>query len=233
MRLGEPASSAADLLPARTRPDGVNATTFVHSYLKALILDLVLPPDTLITEMDVAKATGLSRTPIREALLRLHEERLVEIFPRRGALVPKITARQVRELYELRLLLETHAAESICQQHLETTGRLLELCDRQERMDAAGASVPDLIRVDREFHAGLMAAAGNSVITAMYTSLGDHFQRTGVLSFSLDRGRSATAVADHREIALALQRFDLSAALAGLERHLRHRPETFLQMVPD
>jgi len=219
-RPGIAVGAADGLLPVVQRTGGQNATAFVHGYLKELILDLVVQPKTLITEMDVARATGLSRTPIREAFLRLHEERLVEIFPRRGALVSPITARQIRELYEVRFLLEFHAAEVICTERLSAADTLTPLCTEQATLYAEGALPPALIRVDRQFHSELIAAAGNTVMSTVNDSLGDHHQRTGVLSFSLDRRRCEMAVEQHLEITAALAGFDLKRARRAIERHL-------------
>jgi DNA-binding GntR family transcriptional regulator len=220
MRLAQQSRVGDGDLPEARRPAGMNATIFVHGYLKQLILDVAIPPDTLLTEMDVAKATGLSRTPIHEAFLRLHEERLVDLLPRRGALVPRITARQVRELYDVRLLLESRAAEIICTDRVPSADKLTALCDEQDGLDRRGAPVPELIAVDRQFHSALIGLAGNTVMSTVNDSLGDHHQRTGVLSFTLDRQRCRIAVEQHRRIADALSRFDFPSARAGLEEHL-------------
>ena len=219
MRFAAPVRLRDGSLPTVSRPKGQNATHFVHDYLKQLILDLTIPPDTLIMETDVVAVTGLSRTPIREALLRLHEERLVELLPRRGALVPRISAGQVRELYDVRLLLETRAAEIICEDGIYVTNRLLALCDEQDELDRSGALASALIQVDRRFHSTLIAMAGNSVMAAINDSLGDQHQRVGVLSFTLDRRRCAIAVENHRAIARALAERDLPATKKTLEEH--------------
>jgi DNA-binding GntR family transcriptional regulator len=220
MRFGEGIHPAADTLPPAEKPEGQKATEFAHDYLKGLILDLVLAPGTIVTEMNVANATGISRTPIREALLRLHEERLVELLPRRGALISGITPRQIRELYDVRQLMEGRAVEIICADRVPVSERLEQLCDLQERLDREGASAGELIKVDRQFHSLLIAATGNSVLEMINESLGDHHQRTGVMSFSLDRGRCAVAVKQHRELAHALAGFDLAASRSILEQHL-------------
>jgi Transcriptional regulators len=220
MRQCDPTPLQDGVLPNAVRPAGQDATSFVHGYLKDLILDLTLQPGTVITEMDIAKTIGLSRTPIRAALLRLHEERLVELLPRRGALVTWITARQVRELYEVRVLLELRAVEIICQDRVPIAEELLRTCAEQEELDGNGAPPTVLIRVDRRFHSLLIAAAGNNVMEMVNDSLGDHNQRTGVLSFSLDSHRCQVAVGQHREIAQALSNFDLEAAKDGVQRHL-------------
>ena len=233
MRVDGTGDATRAALPSVVRPEGYHATTFVHDYLKDLILDLTVAPGTLLTEKEVAAATNLSRTPIREAFLRLHEERLLEVQPRRGALVPRITSRQVRELYEVRLLLEARAAEVICAERIPTESRLMPVVDEQDRLYAAGASAPELIRVDRRFHATLIAAAGNTVMATVNESLGDHHQRTGVLSFSLDRTRCETAIVQHRAIAKALAAFDHDAARAEIEQHLVRGEREFERLLRD
>ncbi|NYJ76487.1 GntR family transcriptional regulator [Allobranchiibius huperziae] len=220
MRLAQQVRLDDGGLPRVRRPDGVNATTFVHSYLKQLILDLKVSPDTLLTEMDVANATGLSRTPVHEAFLRLHEERLVDLLPRRGALITQITARQVRELYDVRLLLETHAARLICQERIDQGDKLVSLVNEQNELYQRGADAPALIAVDRQFHSTILALAGNTVMATVNDSLGNHHQRTGVLSFTLDRDRCRTAVEQHRHITTALADFDLATAERSLREHL-------------
>lgn len=221
MRIGGTTARIADGgLPRATRPSGLPAAEFVHDYLKDLILDLVIAPDTLITEPDVSEATGLSRTPIREALRRLHEERLVEVSPRRGAVVAGLGARQVRELYDVRLLIESHAAELLCADRVPVSHRLDPLCDLQEERYEADASAAELIRIDRRFHTELIAAAGNTVMSVLNESLGDHHQRTGVLSFTLDRTRCRQAIDQHRAISQGLAAHDLDATRAALQEHL-------------
>ncbi|MGI8415042.1 MAG: GntR family transcriptional regulator [Nakamurella sp.] len=117
--MGQSTQAADGQLPAVERADGQNATVFVHGYLKELILDLVVAPNTLITEMDVARATGLSRIPVREAFLRLHEARLVEISSRRGALVSPTTG-------VLSFSLDRQRCEKAIVQHREITEALAD-----------------------------------------------------------------------------------------------------------
>lgn len=214
--------------PRMPRVQGQNATEFTHHYVKDLILDLEIAPDAVITEKQVIAAIGLSRTPVREAFLRLQEERLVTLVPRGGAKVARITARQVRELAETRLLLENYAAEQICQHRIPTQTKLMALIERQETLVA----IPDLIRVDRAFHAALVAAIGNTVMSSVYESLGDHQQRNGVLAFTLEPVRRSTATQHHRAIADALSEFDLSAAKRAIAEHLTISEQGYQRLLP-
>src|ERR1700755_2590401 len=85
------------------------ATRRAHAHLKAQLLDGAYPDGTLLSEGEIAKALGMSRTPVREACLQLEGEGVLKLYPKRGALVVAVSAREVDELFEARLLVERHA----------------------------------------------------------------------------------------------------------------------------
>src|ERR671939_1868436 len=91
----------------------VSATTRVYQHLKRAILEQLHPGGTLLTEAEVAEAVGVSRTPVREALLRLESEGLVALYPKRGALVLPVSAQEIADVIEARTLVEVHAAERV------------------------------------------------------------------------------------------------------------------------
>ena len=196
------------------------AKDFAYSYVKGLIIDFTLPPGHIVTEMDVARVTGLSRTPVREAFLRLDAERLIQLLPRRGALITQVTARQVRELSQTRLILELHAAREICAREIPMERVLMPLVERQEQLVAEQAAKPEIIACDREFHLSIVRAVGNNELTELYASMGDRQQRTGVASFLAQPGRAEQAAQHHRALAEALVGFDLPAAEEMLRIHL-------------
>ncbi|HEX3778922.1 MAG TPA: GntR family transcriptional regulator [Pseudonocardiaceae bacterium] len=213
-------------LPVVARPADVPAKDFAYSYIKDLILDLTLPPGHIVTEMDVATVTGLSRTPVREAFLRLDAERLIQLIPRRGALVTVVTARQIRELSKTRLVLELHAAQEIVANRIEVAETLFPLIEKQETLLAQGVGYPEVVACDRAFHTAIISAVGNTELTELYRSMGDRQQRTGVTSFSAVPGRAEVAAPHHRRIAEALKRFDLAEAEDALREHLeRNAPD--------
>ncbi len=213
-------------LPVVARPADEPAKDFAYRYIKDLILDLTLPPGHIVTEMDIATVTGLSRTPVREAFLRLDAERLIQLIPRRGALVTTVTARQIRELSKTRLVLELHAAQEIVANRIEVADTLFPLVEQQAELLADGAGFREVIAVDRAFHTAIVAAVGNTELTELYRSMGDRQMRTGVASFTNIPGRAETAVPHHRRIAEALKRFDLDDVENALRDHLeRNAPD--------
>ena len=219
-------------LPVVRRPPDVPAKDFAYDYVKRLIVDLTLPPGGIITEMDIASVTGLSRTPVREAFLRLDAERLIQLLPRRGALVTLVTARQIRELSRTRLALELYAVRELCERRIPVAEQLWPLVHRQRALQDQDAPCPEVIACDREFHTTIVRAVGNTVMTELYASMGDRQQRTGVAAFLAQPGRADLAVEHHRQITEALERWDLAAVEEMLREHLDRHTEELERYLP-
>jgi DNA-binding GntR family transcriptional regulator len=219
-------------LPVVHRPPDTPAKDFAYSYVKKLIVDLVIPPGDIITEMDIAGVTGLSRTPVREAFLRLDAERLIQLLPRRGALVTPVTARQIRELARTRLALELHAVRELHERRIPVVEQLWPLVHRQRALLEQGAPYPEIIACDREFHTTIVRAVGNTVMTELYTSMGDRQQRTGVAAFLAQPGRAEFAVDHHQVIVEALERDDLAAVEQELRNHLGRNTDELERYLP-
>lgn len=219
-------------LPVVRRPADATATDFAYGYVKRLIVDLTLPPGDIVTEMDIATVTGLSRTPVREAFLRLDAERLIQLLPRRGALVAPITARQIRELSRTRLALELYAVQEVHGRRIAVAGELWPMVRRQRTLTVRGAGYPEIIACDREFHTAIVRAVGNTELTELYTSMGDRQQRTGVAAFMAQPGRAEIAVEHHQRIVEALERHDLDATQDLLREHLDRHAEDLERYLP-
>jgi DNA-binding GntR family transcriptional regulator len=211
-----------------TRTEGTPAKDFAYEYVKRQILEFVLPPGHIVTEMDIATVTGLSRTPVREAFLRLDAEGLIELLPRRGALVSPVTVRQIKELSETRLVLELYAAQQICRLRIACADELDDLVGRQRALTASGAAYADVIECDVAFHTRLVGAVGNTELTRLYESMGDRQRRTGVAAFRAQPGRPQSALDHHQGIVAALAAYDEPAAEAMLREHL-HRSTPVLE----
>src|ERR1700761_3689921 len=99
-----------------TNPNGgsrVAAKDRAHDYVKRQVLTGAFPGGELISEGEVAGALGMSRTPVREAFLRLEAEGLLRLYPQRGALVVPVSSEEARAVIEARLLLEQFAATKV------------------------------------------------------------------------------------------------------------------------
>lgn len=208
-------------LPPAIRDTGEAAPDFVYKYLKELIVTLEVTPRTVITEMMVASAVDVSRTPVRQAFLRLAAERLIEIVPRRGAVVTPISLRQLRELADTRAVLEEHSAKVICERRLEIASQLDHWVERQKF--ATSAPVPnelEVMQADRSFHQAIVFALGNTELSTLYQSLGDRQMRTGIALFRANPARMKMALDHHVRIVDALRTGDAEQAQKEIREHL-------------
>ena len=166
--------------------------------------------------------TGVSRSPVREALNRLAAEGYLELHPRRGAMVCPLSAGKLRELYEVRLMIETHAARQTCRQQREIPGQLSELCDAHEA--TAADDLLNCVEINRMFHRTLVASAGNVVLVQVFDGLQAPLTRLAMLSLKRGLGKNEVIEHEHREILEALTAHDEERALEVLNRHLKLMP---------
>ncbi|WKX71434.1 GntR family transcriptional regulator [Streptomyces sp. XD-27] len=210
-----PSAAAPASAPAKQPP----AAERVYAHVKQGVLDRSYEGGTLLTEGDLAEAVGVSRTPVREALLRLEVEGLIKLYPKKGALVLPVSAQEIADVVETRLLVEEHAARKAVPAPPSLLARLEELLERQEREAAAG----DLAAVavsDRCFHAEIVRHAGNQILSRLYDQLRDRQLRMGVAVMHAHPDRIAKNIAEHGEILRALRGGDADAAAAVVHRHV-------------
>jgi DNA-binding GntR family transcriptional regulator len=197
----------------------VPATVRVYAHVKERLLDGRFPGGTLLSENELAQRLGLSRTPVRQAFVQLQVEGLLELYPKRGALVVPVAASEVEDVFDARLLVEQHCARRAAGAGTALSAELQEALEEQERAVASGAV--GFVPADRRFHRAIVAAGGNAILTRLYDSLRDRQQRIAAIALARNPGNAARFVAEHREIAGALERNDADAACVLLEAHLR------------
>jgi DNA-binding GntR family transcriptional regulator len=192
-------------------------------YVKNQILTGAFPGGELITEGEVADALGMSRTPVREAFLRMEAEGLLRLYPQRGALVIPVSPQEVRAVMEARLVLEQFAAGKVAGQSAEArramSDRMATELARQ-RQTAVTGDLREFSDADRAFHAILIEAAGNSILHDVYGSLRDRQMRMIGESAVREPARMETILAEHSEIAQAVRDGDLTRSLKAIEAHL-------------
>jgi len=190
---------------------------YVHT--KQRILDGEYAQGRLIGEGEVSDAVGVSRTPVREAFLRLEAEGMLQLYPKRGALVVPISAADVEDVMETRQLLERFAVTRVIELDLDLSARLAEVIAAQERHAAAGEAVA-FVDADREFHRVFVAATGNAIVIRTHDSLRDQQNRMGLAAMSAGSDRMQRILDQHREIVDAVERRDADAAASLIDRHL-------------
>ena len=196
----------------------MTATERAYEFTKGRVLDSTYAGGDFITEGEVAEALGMSRTPVREAFLRLQSEGLLRLYPKRGALVVPVSAGEIEAVMETRLLVEHFALGKVL-----APGPAAAVADELEaaieRQEAA--TTPEaFVAMDREFHTVFVTGANNPIITGVYDSLRDRQQRMVSTSLLRDRARMSSIIVEHRALAAAVRAGDLDEAQSVLARHL-------------
>ena len=182
------------------------------------ILQLELTPGSMVSENELAMQMGLSRTPVREALMALAKVRLIEVYPQRGSAVAPIDYALVEESCFMRAVLESAVVELACE--MASDDQKVELLDNvalQERYLQDGR-MEALMQLDNELHQMLFAIAQKEQIWDMLSSFTVHFDR--VRRMALDAPRNDRNVADHRAIVQAVADGDKAEARRAMEIHL-------------
>lgn len=174
---------------------------------------------TFINEQVIASAVGVSRTPVREALLMLAAEDLVQLVPHRGAFIAPVPGRQIAEIMQARSLIECWAAVTCLKTGSAPVVDMELVLKRQAAILDTGAA-HEFIELDREFHVILVDAAGNSVLDRMYETLRARHVLLGVAALERSESRREEVVAEHAAIVQALRAGDLEGSEQAIRRHL-------------
>ncbi len=171
---------------------------------------------------DLAVQLGISRTPVREALRRLHAEGLVEYFANRGAFVTDSSPQDVDEVFDLRVVLEGHAAEMSTRRLADVQiAQLSGWTDEMER--CAAGSVRDaagLTRANDAFHATIISAAANKRLSAMIAGVVEMSWIARTFSTYSDADL-ASSISHHKEMIRAFSVRDEVWAAAVMRAHIR------------
>lgn len=186
--------------------------------LKDNIVRLELAPGSMLSENELSAEMGLSRTPVREALVELSKVDIVEIYPQRGSAIALIDYTLVEEARFMRYVLEKAVVELDCQmaekadlEELEENLRWFALYSQQGDSDR-------ILQMDDEFHHILFRIAEKERIYGLTRNMSIHFDR--VRRMSISTGKEPRIREDHRAILDAIARRDPAAAVAAMELHL-------------
>ncbi|MEI7777854.1 MAG: GntR family transcriptional regulator [Actinomycetes bacterium] len=187
--------------------------------IRELIVTLELAPGSLLREQDLMTRLGVSRTPVREALRSLADERLVEVYPRRGMFVAGVDVRNLAALSEVRVQLEPFAAGLAAERRTPADlERLDQLVDRLDRIGAAPRE-RDLMILDQAVHEAIYQIARNAFLAGVLSQHYTHALRIWFLA--LDRVTTlGQAVLEHRALLCAVRDGDVGQATAAMLQHV-------------
>ena len=200
----------------------VAAKDRAHDYVKRQVLTGAFPGGELISEGEVAAALGMSRTPVREAFLRLEAEGLLRLYPQRGALVVPVSSGESRAVIEARLVLEQFAVRKVIGRGAAVRASVFERlsAELQRQRDAVAQSDwEEFSDADRAFHDVTLQESGNAIVAGFYSSLRDRQMRMN-RELVMHEERITTILDEHRVIAEAVRDGDLQRTDEALRMHL-------------
>jgi len=205
-------------LPPHTSP--TSSTEAIAARIRDAVVEHRLPPGAKLGEVALGEIFGVSRTKVRQALIRLAQEKLVSLQPARGAYVAKPDAREARELFDTRrvierVLIERFAAGATREQ-LSSLRQHLQ-CERQA---IAAGDTALRNRLLGEFHVLIAQMVGNQVMTDMLREL---VRRSSLATLLVQTPRSASCSSDeHASLIDAVLRRDAIGAVRLMDEHLAH-----------
>jgi GntR family transcriptional regulator, rspAB operon transcriptional repressor len=194
----------------------------VFEALRELIVSVQLEPGTVLQRADLAEHFGISQTPVRDALLRLGAEQLVDIFPQHATVVSRIDLSAALQAHFLRRSIELEILHTLCElpdaPHRELVQRLrASLAIQHAALEPL--NVPELARADQAFHQQMYEAAHVGPLWNLVRRQSGHVDRLRRLNLP-DKGKPQAIVRDHQALVEAIDRKDATAAEAALRRHL-------------
>ena len=186
--------------------------------LRSMIVSLELPPGSIVDERALMQRLGVGRTPVREALRRLAQERLVDVYPRRGIFVSRVDVGDLASLSETRAVLESWAARLAAER--ATADERAEAAALIERLDDGDRDERGLIDLDQTIHRHVYRCTHNPFLEA---TLDEYYALTLRIWFlALDRvARLDDAVQEHCELLASIRDGDPDRAEQAMARHVR------------
>jgi DNA-binding GntR family transcriptional regulator len=199
-----------------------------YGEIRRRILDNYYAPGHQVLEQELAADLGMSRTPVREALIRLQNERFVQLIPRHGMRVVPLSIQDLREVYEVLTSLELTAIERLARAALDEEA-LAAIEKPVAEMDSAvkKKDVEAWAQADERFHRILVTLCGNHRLAAMVETLWEQSHRARMTTVWL-RASLEQSNREHRAVLDAIRQGDWRQARA---RHVKHRARAMAEIV--
>ena len=206
-------------LEMQTADSGESAAAAIEKDLRRAIIELELKPGSRLSEQDIATRLGVSRQPVREALIRLANSRLIEIRPHRGTVVARISAKEMTEALFVRQSVEiavvARAAQSFDPwQRKRIASLLLKQEEAAGRLDHAGFR-----EHDEAFHIAIATGAGVGIAWIAIADMKTHMDRVCNMTLQGEADMQRR-VREHQAIMAAIDAQDVQGAQAAMALHL-------------
>ncbi|MSV27985.1 MAG: GntR family transcriptional regulator [Bryobacterales bacterium] len=203
--------------------------------MRQQIIQGTLPPGHRLNIHEIAVQLGISRTPVKEAFNRLSLDGLLTIHPQSGTFVSRFSIKQIREIFEARLMLELWSAPALfdgeSRWNAADAERLLARCE--ELFESSGEfDFATFAICDRGLHTSIVSASGNRRISMMYESVYPYLQMVRVY-WGRSRERALRSHREHIRIVDAINRPDAGAATELLRGHIAGSQEDIIRLLTD
>jgi len=197
---------------------GSSANRLEKELLRAIVA-LELKPGSRLSEQEIATRYGVSRQPVREALIALSRQKFVEVLPQRGTVVVKISVQKMMEARFLREAIETAVVRRACDSFNATSRQIVDNCLEAQQRAVDKGDHTAFQRFDERFHTALAEGAGCPMAWTLVSNLKAHMDRACQLSLQSPNAMQAL-IAQHQAIVAAIDCRDAAAGEAAMRHHL-------------
>jgi GntR family transcriptional regulator, rspAB operon transcriptional repressor len=211
-------------------PKKHNLKLTAYEYIKQRIIDGTLRPGQDIVEEELRKELGSSRTPVREAIMRLQNEDLIEIYPRKGMFVSNITVKMVNNIYQVREIIEP---QSIRIGSADLSKDVLELFMKKfkDTPSLKGEKLQEYYtNLDRDFHSYIISASRNDYLVKIMNNILNQSQRIRIQSFNI-KNRYVMSNKEHVVILKALIDNKIDEAMILMQKHIANSKNVALNII--
>jgi DNA-binding GntR family transcriptional regulator len=198
-----------------------------YERLRASILAGELGQDELHNEMVLAKQLGISRTPVREALLELSSQGLVTFLPRKGVVVNQFTRQDVEEVFELRWVIELYAIEKVANASASYNLSKIDKAIDDQRKAVKQKDIIGYLKANAIFHRTFSELTNNRRFLAIFENISDLIQLMGIQGSIEDRVQET--IPDHEIILKAVKQGNPLKAKKAMEHHLHQFRKAVLE----
>ncbi|MDZ7910346.1 MAG: GntR family transcriptional regulator [Rhodococcus sp. (in: high G+C Gram-positive bacteria)] len=200
----------------------MSAADMAYATVKELIVSGELPGGELVSEGEIATRLEISRTPVREAFLRLQVEGWMRLYPKRGALVVPIAVGEAESVVDARRLVEAGSVRAFisdAKARESVVFALRENLQLQQQLAVDGTAA-QFSAADADFHRTVVRAGGNPLLDAFYDGLRERQRRMTAASVTRDPGQISRIVDDHRRLTDLIEAGDADGFEQAVEQHM-------------
>ena len=201
-----------------TRLPKESARDYALRVLKGNIISLDLEPGQAISENELATELGISRTPVREAIIELSKAYIIETYPQKGSAVSLIDPKMVEEARFLRRVMDTAVIEEACEMADEEGLAMLEENVSLQEFYLSKNMTEKIFELDNEFHRKIYVLAKKDIIHEIHSTIMIHFDR--VRNLSVETVKDFKVVGEHRMMLEAIRAKDSKSAVELVNKHL-------------